>query len=692
MPDQSKMINTICMSYSRWLLIVILAIITFPLQAQTNKNKPEIINALKNKLVETSNDSTKVDVYIEIGWALHNSDIDESYEYAQMAEKLALQINYNKGISSAKNLLGIYHGMQGRYRISNILNEKALPYALLSKDSILISKIYNSIAINYSNDSETYEKAYEFYNKALEYNPNDTLRYINTKANIAFLLKDMGQNEKAEKVEKEIVEITNGIKGGPLEIINMEFQVYGFLGKGDTTNAKIILKKLIQKNKNLGNNLSIIYNNLELSDILQSEKKYTEALNIIEEAEEIIIQNGFLDEIDQIILSKATVLSHLGEEAQAIELLNKIDSTTQTYVNALKQLYKLHEKKGDYKSALAYAKKHKILNDSMQNYTSRNIIAELEIMYDTEKKEKENQQLKIESIEIHNELKSRNLLLEYLLAGLGIVIVMLAFFYNQNTQRKKYNKLLSTEVREKTKSLKAVNEDLKETNKELETFTYVAAHDLMTPLRSITSFSGLIKKKNIDKFDKKDIEYFEHIKNSTRWMSTLIEDLLMFTKMSSESYTSVVTNTKALIEEVLAHIQVQIDEKNAIISYKNIIKDIQVDKNKIKQVLQNIIGNAVKYVKPGVIPEVKIIIKETITETIFTISDNGIGIKDNYHEVIFDPFKRLHSKDEYEGTGIGLYICKKIITKSGGTLGLKESATGGTTFFFTIPKEAPQST
>jgi signal transduction histidine kinase len=683
--------NITCKLFTKSMSCIVLVLLYFntaaiKVRAQEKLSSNEKIEILLKDIAQLSTDSLKIDRYIEEGWGYHTSEVTTSNLLADKAEALSEATNNKMGIAKAKSLKAVCESIKGAVRISNAYNEEAIKIALELNDSILISRIYNCMAINYAKESVTYEKAYDYYKKTLEYNSNDTIGYINTHANLSTLFEQMDLVDNQIQAIKEVINTTNNLKKSRYKEINLGFRIDLLLIQGDTIQASKLLDELINKNIEEKKNYRLIFNYLDKSEILQSQKKYEAALQLIEAGNIVVEKYGFVQEADAVNHQKALLYIDIKDYSNAIKYLNKINKTKSTYIDAVEKLCEVYEKNGDYESALVYAKKFKTLNDSLNNLEATTKIAELEKMYNLEKQEKENQSLKLKSVKIENQLRNRNLLLEYLLAGLGIMVLLALFFYNQNLQRKKYNDLLYTEVDQKTQSLKIANEQLTASNKELEAFTYVAAHDLMTPLRSITSFTGLIKKKNIDNLDKNTREYFSHIEKSSKWMSDLIEDLLVFTKLEKDSYQYEEIKISTLMDEIKSHLKSQINEKNAKIKINYNEEHITGDIKKIKQVFQNLLSNSLKYSKVNTPPIIEITIDKKENWTDFIISDNGIGVDEKYYKVIFEPFKRLHSKDEIEGTGIGLYICKKIITKIGGNISLSSSPEG-TTFNFTLPNK-----
>ena len=245
-------------------------------------------------------------------------------------------------------------------------------------------------------------------------------------------------------------------------------------------------------------------------------------------------------------------------------------------------------------------------------------------------------------------------------------------------------------IKKQVKKLQDKNEELKkyiDSNMQLENFAYITSHDLREPLRTISGFARLLERKYIGKLDKTADEYLGYILTSAQNMDALIQDLLLFSRVHNSSEHRVEEiDTEKLLQKIIESIQDTIKETGAIVVYENIPDTIIANESKIQQLFQNLIANAIKFRKKDTIPKVKIAAKSKQKYWEFTIQDNGIGIKDEYFDKIFMIFKRLHTKDEYEGTGIGLSLCKKIIEQHGGEIRLESKIGDGTTFYFTIEK------
>lgn len=228
-------------------------------------------------------------------------------------------------------------------------------------------------------------------------------------------------------------------------------------------------------------------------------------------------------------------------------------------------------------------------------------------------------------------------------------------------------------------------QDLAKSNAELEQFAYVASHDLQEPLRMVTSFLALIDKKYQNLLDEKGKTYIDYAMDGAVRMRNIILDLLEFSRVGRVSGEKNFINLNEIMEEVVKLQKQAIQESDAKI-YFDSLPVIISNKLLMLQVFQNLIGNALKYRKIDTPPEIHVSFVDKTKYWQIAIKDNGIGIEKAYHDRVFVIFQRLHNKDEYSGTGIGLAIVKKIINNLGGEIWLESEIGRGSTFYFTIPK------
>ena len=225
-----------------------------------------------------------------------------------------------------------------------------------------------------------------------------------------------------------------------------------------------------------------------------------------------------------------------------------------------------------------------------------------------------------------------------------------------------------------------------ETNQQLEHFVNILSHDFKTPIRTIISFIGLIKKKSFKNFTEEEKQYFSFIETGARNLSDLVNEILEFSKLSSPNLNRTKVPIKELIKSILSGLNIALVEKKGSITIGWLPEVITVDKLKIRQVLQNLISNAIKYVSPKIKPEIEIFCEEDDSTFTFYIKDNGIGLNEKVALTIFAPYIRINDAKSFSGNGIGLSICKRIIKLHNGEIGHLTNKEIGSSFYFSIPK------
>lgn len=283
--------------------------------------------------------------------------------------------------------------------------------------------------------------------------------------------------------------------------------------------------------------------------------------------------------------------------------------------------------------------------------------------------------------------------------------------FNAEAELARHREHLEELVRQRTKELRQTAEDLARSNKDLEQFAYVASHDLQEPLRAVAGFVGLLRHHYGDRLDAKAIEFIQMASDGALRMQTLIEDLLTYSRVGTRGGAIKPVDSRKALENALANLQTAIEESNAVITSDE-LPIVSGDATQLSQLLQNLISNAIKF-RGSRRPEIRISAKRTdssmadaITEAaapngliessiasgareswLFMVTDNGMGIEPQYYERIFLIFQRLHSRNRYPGTGIGLAVCRRIVERHGGRIWVESRPGEGSTFFFTIPDE-----
>ncbi|MCE5335444.1 MAG: PAS domain S-box protein [Desulfobacteraceae bacterium] len=244
---------------------------------------------------------------------------------------------------------------------------------------------------------------------------------------------------------------------------------------------------------------------------------------------------------------------------------------------------------------------------------------------------------------------------------------------------------LERHVRDRTAELAKTVADLEATNQELQDFAYIASHDLQEPLRKIQTFGSLLQRSIADKLDETEKDYLARMESSARRMRQFILDLLDYSRVRSMPSPFTLVDLGDIAREVLQVFEFHLQRNGGLVEIAK-LPQIEADATQMRQLLQNLIGNALKFQPPGAAPIVKIWSKSVNRTTCrICIEDNGIGFDEAYLDRIFSPFQRLHGRHEYEGTGMGLAICRKIVERHGGSISAKSRPGKGSTFIITLP-------
>lgn len=261
------------------------------------------------------------------------------------------------------------------------------------------------------------------------------------------------------------------------------------------------------------------------------------------------------------------------------------------------------------------------------------------------------------------------------------------------------NEALEIEIAERKRAEEKMKEftvELERSNRELQDFAFVASHDLQEPLRKIQAFGDRLKTKYGSSFNDEGRDYLERMQNAARRMHTLINDLLTFSRITTKGQQFVPVNLDHIARDVVSDLEVRIQQTGGQVEIEP-LPAIEADPLQMRQLMQNLIGNALKFHRKDAPPVVKVhgeLMKNGASDNgdasdnavcRVIVSDNGIGFDEKYLDRIFTPFQRLHSGSEYEGTGMGLAVCRKIVERHGGILTAQSEPGQGATFFITLP-------
>ncbi|MCF8246727.1 MAG: tetratricopeptide repeat protein [Saprospiraceae bacterium] len=326
---------------------------------------------------------------------------------------------------------------------------------------------------------------------------------------------------------------------------------------------------------------------------------------------------------------------------QAIELAQQIKDDT-AEIKANKLLAMIYKCKGEFEKAFEYQERYTKIQEEFAKVQRSRHHLDMEIRHAIREKQKE-----IELLVKENEYQSKLI--------------------------------------EKSKQIARQNEELLRVNDDLRQFAYIASHDLKEPLRMIGSFTQVIEKLAKPHVTGEDLDYFRYVNEGVNRMNNLLDGLLRYSTVSQvqEELTDVSLNEVFTLS--MANLKIRIVETSAIIE-RGQLPVLKGTQQLYVQLFQNLMSNAIKFVKPGTIPHIRVAAEETAEAHIVNVTDNGIGISKANQAKIFEIFKRLHHQSEYEGTGIGLAICQKIAKRLGGIITVKSEPGEGATFSLVLPK------
>jgi signal transduction histidine kinase len=395
-------------------------------------------------------------------------------------------------------------------------------------------------------------------------------------------------------------------------------------------------------------------------------QKCKEAVTYFASSEEPSLISGCLECVGRGFLLMGEPDSAIVYLLQALEE-NTTENEFSFYSDVHELLSQAYEEVGDMSKSLFHQKRFKFYADSLQDIAQKSNVVLLQTEFQFRKVQAEKAQL--EAISRRDEAiikgqRTANLLITLALVLTGLLAGVLSYTLRINKHR---NERLEAEVTRRTAELEASNNSLLQANAELEEFAHISSHDLKEPIRNISSFSSLIRKRGTGISSEDLDEFVSIIEFNAKQMQQLVSDIYDFTKINKKELEFSQVSTYSVLDDIVKLLSSMIKESNCRIDAEFDVDNIQSNRGMLFVVLRNLIENAIKYNdKPE--PIVKVRMQESDTEYIWSVSDNGIGIESRYHDRIFGLFKRLHNRETFQGSGLGLAIVKKIVNRFGGNI------------------------
>ena len=544
---------------------------------------------------------------------------------------------------------GALHGLGHLHREVGIY-DKAISYYLRSLEISTTLKETVDLIVSHIDIADTYAKARELDN---------ALSHIETAYRMASQQKKLKPDDL--EASAQLASATNRFG-----------EILGLRGQHDKALEKHQEALTIYRNMNykayIAKTLMLIAEAyLEQKEYTKSEDAFKQCLQY--EKQFINVDQAELHfKIGNLYREQKRLADSEREFLKSLELANKYDYK-EIIQKANYQMFLVRFEENDRVSALKYLNKANALNDSIFSIEKARSVAGLELKFNSEKRENELNSLKA---------RENRLFLILSIAAFLMIVLFLSYIIQLRGRNYRSLKMKNEEIQNQYKRLEESNEILSQ-------FAYVVAHDLKEPLRSIGSYIGLIQMKHGKELPESAREYMQFVNAGVKRMYSLLTDLLDFSQVVSQQPGAEVLRPEEVLEDVKANLHNAIESKNARIEYSDNLPSIRMNRLHLLQLFQNLIGNALKFTTN--LPVVRIEGKEENGQIVLTIEDNGIGIKKDFSNKIFVLFQQLNKKGQFEGTGIGLTICKNIVEKYNGRIWFDSEENRGTKFYISIPAQ-----
>ncbi|MEZ4826311.1 MAG: ATP-binding protein [Bacteroidia bacterium] len=678
--------------YGIFTLLILLPLATFGTDPDSLEGK---IDSLKREIDVLSKDQEKkselVDVYRQLGRLyLENKQPEEALKYMLTGLEIARLARDTRAEFILLNNIGgtyfyplddYFHSIQyllEAREISRLVDEPIQSAHNLSQ----ISEVYVSLG--------EYEKAMEFQHQALKiYEAEDDT------AGLAYSHRNMGTIYWSQKsFEEALNSFERALRLG--KYTNDPGNIYTYTASVGA--AYLELKNLekaeefINASKAIADSnglaYGVAYAEGVLGNLYKEKKDYPEAIRSLENAVKLFDELGVKKESASFKIQAAGLYTLTGNPMKALSLLDEVEPVAES-MHAIALKRDLFEERANAYDVLkqpveAYRnyKEFILFKDSLLDETKITQLAKLDHQYKL--RERENEMLLRQK---ESESSSRQIFFILLASGIILLLAVLYMGYLRNKTLKDTNALLAS----KNEEIRMQNDRLASSNEELRQFAHVTSHDLREPLRSISSFTTLLKRRYENKLDPQANEFIEYITNGVNRMDTLLSDLLAYSVVGIGKHDYTEVNINQVITSIIESLNRDKATQGARITIQN-LPVITANKVQMVQLFQHLVDNSIKFRSAGRKPEIKISCSQTEEGYRFEVADNGIGMDEAYKDKIFGLFLRLHNKkSQYKGTGIGLSICKKIVEQHKGRIWIESQIDIGTTVYFVLPPSPIES-
>lgn len=679
------------MKYCSSSIIAFLFILTSATLLSGQEGPP--IDSLKAILKENLTQDSLADINLGIGKSYRSQGMPDSamYYLRQSIQLYEAGDQREEVVNAYEQLLRTMSNSDQPFEASVALSDTVITKAEEIDDAKTLTQAYLIRGIIFD-DMNQREKAFKALNKSLEYlsrleQKRTAVAIYNAMAN---LYTDGVDWEKSQEYYLKALYIadTSGWKLGKSVILNNIADNYLDVDRYDE--AEQYFKESIAIKRSLGNETNLSVSLCQIAYLYSETDKLNLAFSHAREGLQLAQKNSYHNGMTICYTTIAGLHGKGGNQDQRInyamkgvELMTQMNAPlNSSLLDNYEHLYQAYLSKNNYEQAFKYLELYSNARDSIVSMENEAKIDELELSFQLKEAEMKNALLAEQQKQAQLKLQRRQFLFFLMISIFAILGLITAWWV---WQKNKLNAELDNLVKEKTATLQKTIEDLEKANEELTHFSYITSHDLKEPLRSINGFVTLLRRELGKDLSNDATDLMQNIQRFVRQMNRLIEDVMSFSLISKKKphYHSI--SLADVVEEVKGSLSAKLDKSNAEINLQNDL-ELNSSRTHLVLILSNLCKNAIHYNKSEM-PTVDIAAAENGQFWKIQVKDNGIGIAPQYQEQIFVMFKRLHSRSEYDGTGLGLPITKKLIEQLGGHITVESQEDKGSTFTVFLPKQ-----
>lgn len=667
------------------LLVALITTCTYYLHSQN-----ALIDSLSQALSLAPEDSSKVDILNELCWEYLDVDADQSTIYCQKAFQLAEKIGDKVGAVNALASNSYTQLQLGNTTLSIELAEKALTVAKTADSERALASAYGTLGNAYSESGMT-EKALEFYQKALSFDEKSgsPKNHSYTLHNIAYLKELNEDYNGASEYYQKALDVA--IKSKDEKLIGDAYNSmgYAFLNQQSFDSAAYYFQSGLDIAKKYDDQLLVGMNLNGLADAQSKKGNFEHANILLNESIAILSKmknnSGVCEAYQKMADNSAKQDNHKKAVEYYLTSIQYLENSHSVMLlpQLKKKISESYAAIGETDKAYEYLKNSQILSDSLFSTTKKKRLLELETKYQIEKKEAENKMLLAQKEKDDAIIKTHiifSIATFVCVILLGTVCLVVWKSYNQ---KKESNLILEQKVQERTESIVKKNQELKSIIEELDMFNHIASHDIKEPIRVMGNMTGLIRRRLPKDIQEELKDDFKIIIDGARQLYTLMEDISAMSRLKKEPLKFRTFDVNGMANTVVNLLDDRISSSNAVVEIQKLPHITSVE-SLYTIIFKNLIENGIKY-NESLIPRVLVKYEQKENNHTFIFKDNGLGIKEEFKEKIFDMFTRLHNRS-ISGSGIGLYNVKLAVEKLEGKIKINSEEGKGSEFVLTFPK------